>query len=227
MVAPDRVMLVIAEMLGHLLLERGLEDLVGELVRQPVRADQLDPLLLGLGQELLGQPVAGRASCLLLPRSPACQSWSVSSRIRLASSTVFLTVPVSSPNVIGRIDEVVIDCANPESLAKFWARVLGGEPIERDEAWWYILPPGWTQLSFQKVPEVKMVKNRLHLDVLVEDVTAATSRAQLLGARCVGDVHYAKAGTFQVLLDPEGNEWCVVVPASAPQYSDESSPTTH
>jgi predicted enzyme related to lactoylglutathione lyase len=114
--------------------------------------------------------------------------------------------------VIGRIDEVVIDCTNPKALAKFWAQVLGGEPIERDEAWWYILPPSWTQLSFQRVPEVKTVKNRLHLDVLVEDIATATLQAQALGAHCIGDVHHAQAGTFQVLLDPEGNEWCVVVP---------------
>jgi hypothetical protein len=126
--------------------------------------------------------------------------------------------------VIGRIDEVVIDCANPGALATFWAQVLGGEPIERDEAWWYILPPRWTQLSFQRVPEVKTVKNRLHLDVLVEDIAAATLQAQGLGASCIGDVHHAVAGTFQVLLDPEGNEWCLVVPAGALPHSDEGSP---
>ena len=114
--------------------------------------------------------------------------------------------------MIGRIDEVVIDCADPEALAIFWAQVLGGEPIKRDEAWWYILPPRWTQLSFQKVPEVKAVKNRLHLDVLVEDLAAATLQAQELGAHCIGDVRHAEPGTFQVLLDPEGNEWCLVVP---------------
>lgn len=115
--------------------------------------------------------------------------------------------------MIGRIDEVVIDCANPEALARFWAGVLGGEPVERDEAWWYILPPAWTQLSFQRVPEVKSVKNRLHLDVMVEDIAAATRQSQGLGAHCVGDVQHAEAGTFQVLRDPEGNEWCLVVPA--------------
>ena len=115
--------------------------------------------------------------------------------------------------MIGSIDEVVIDCAQPAVLAAFWARVLGGEPVERDEAWWYVVPPGWTQLSFQKVPEGKTVKNRLHLDVRVGDVEAAAVQAEALGARRVGAVHRARAGSFQVLLDPEGNEWCVVEPA--------------
>ncbi|GAA0307571.1 VOC family protein [Kineococcus aurantiacus] len=115
--------------------------------------------------------------------------------------------------MIGTVDEVVIDCAEPAVLAAFWARVLGGEPVGRDEAWWSVVPPGWTQLAFQKVPETKTVKNRLHLDVRVDDVEAAAARAEALGARRVGPVHHDRAGSFQVLLDPEGNEWCVVKPA--------------
>ena len=115
--------------------------------------------------------------------------------------------------MIGSIDEVVIDCAQPGVLAGFWAQVLGGEPVRRDEGWWYVLPPGWTQLSFQKVPEAKTVKNRVHLDVRVQDVEAATLQAEALGARRVGAVHEDRAGSFQVLLDLEGNEWCVVKPA--------------
>lgn len=115
--------------------------------------------------------------------------------------------------MIGSIDEVVIDCADPGTLAAFWSGMLGGEPVERDDAWWYILPPGWTQLSFQKVPEPKSVKNRVHLDVRVDDIEAATAQAEVLGARRVGAVHHDTAGSFQVLLDPEGNEWCVVRPA--------------
>ena len=114
--------------------------------------------------------------------------------------------------MIGSIDEVVIDCHEPAVLAVFWAGVLGGEPTRRDDAWWFVVPPGWTQLSFQKVPEAKSGKNRLHLDVLVTDIEVATGRAEELGARHVGAVHHDRAGSFQVLLDPEGNEWCVVKP---------------
>ena len=117
--------------------------------------------------------------------------------------------------MIGHIDEVVIDCKDPEALATFWASVLGGEPRGRDTAWWYILPPGWTQLSFQKVPEAKTVKNRLHLDVRVDDIAAAADQAERLGARRIGGAHHDTVGSFQVLRDPEGNEWCVVCPAAA------------
>ncbi|MET0788420.1 MAG: VOC family protein [Cellulomonas sp.] len=115
--------------------------------------------------------------------------------------------------MIGRIDEVVFDCANPPALARFWADVLGGTPQGRDDDWHYLDPPGWTRVAFQRVPEGKVVKNRVHLDVEVADIAEATAQAVALGARTVGEVHVDTAGSFQVLLDPEGNEWCVVKPA--------------
>ena len=75
--------------------------------------------------------------------------------------------------MIGRIDEVVVDCANPSVSAQFWSAVLGGVPCARDESWQYVDPPGWTRLAFQTVPEGKTVKNRLHLDVGVSDIAEA------------------------------------------------------
>lgn len=115
--------------------------------------------------------------------------------------------------MIGRIDEVVVDCVDPTVLAQFWSAVLGGEPRERDSFWHYVDPAGWTRLSLQKVPEDKTVKNRLHLDVEVSEIPEATGQAEALGAQRMGDIHRGTAGSFQVLLDPEGNEWCPVQPA--------------
>jgi len=115
-----------------------------------------------------------------------------------------------------------VDCAEPMALAEFWATVLGGEARMRDAAWCYVDPPGWTRLAFQKVPEGKSTKNRLHLDIEVDDVTSATTAAVGLGAVVVGPQHHSPAGSFQVLLDPEGNEWCVVRAAesSSPDEAD-------
>ncbi|WP_258725537.1 VOC family protein [Cellulomonas sp. NS3] len=112
--------------------------------------------------------------------------------------------------MIGRVDEVVIDCADPGLLGRFWADVLGGEHRVRDDDWHTLRSPGSPDLAFQRVPEGKTVKNRLHLDVLVEDIEVGTAQAEALGAVRQGDVHHDVAGSFQVLLDPEGNEWCVV-----------------
>ena len=112
--------------------------------------------------------------------------------------------------MIGRIDEVVFDCADPAALAGFWAQVLGGAVTVRTESWAFIDPPGWTRVAFQKVPEAKQGKNRLHIDIEVSELTEATMRALDLGATKVGNIQHDSAGSFQVLLDPEGNEWCVV-----------------
>ncbi|MEW2014984.1 VOC family protein [Rhodococcus sp. NPDC076796] len=114
--------------------------------------------------------------------------------------------------MIGRMDEVVFDCAEPALLAEFWAEVLGGEPMVRDERWHYVDVPGFTRLAFQRVPEGKSGKNRLHLDVAVSDIDHAVGQAVVLGATVLGERHSDAAGTFQVLLDPEGNEWCLVTP---------------
>ncbi|WP_255454392.1 VOC family protein [Cryobacterium algoricola] len=59
------------------------------------------------------------------------------------------------------------------------------------------------------------MKNRVHLDVRVDDIAAAADLAERLGARRIGEAHHDTAGSFQVLQDPEGNEWCVVSPAAA------------
>lgn len=112
--------------------------------------------------------------------------------------------------MIGRVDEVVFDCQNPAALAEFWSSILGGAPVHRNDAWSFIDPPGWTRLAFQRVPETKEGKNRLHIDVYVDDVPRASATAEALGAVKVGTIHADAVGTFQVLQDPEGNEWCVV-----------------
>ena len=97
----------------------------------------------------------------------------------------------------------------------------GGEVGERDADWCYIFPPGWSQLSFQRVPEIKTIKNRLHIDVAVHDLASASKQAERIGARKVGEVQHTASGSFQVLQDPEGNEWCLVVPGvGAPTRPD-------
>jgi catechol 2,3-dioxygenase-like lactoylglutathione lyase family enzyme len=109
-----------------------------------------------------------------------------------------------------RIDEIVLDCAGPPALARFWSALLGGEPVDRSPDWSYIDPPGFARVAFQRVPEGKTVKNRLHLDLDAGDIAAATAEAVRLGAAPVGGVVSDDNGDFQVLRDPEGNEFCFV-----------------
>jgi hypothetical protein len=140
--------------------------------------------------------------------------------------------------------QVTIDCADPDRMARFWAQALHyqlQEPpagFDTWEAYWRSLgideefddgydavvdPAGiGPRMWFQKVPEPKVGKNRLHLDLSVsggranpieirrERVDAEAERLVNAGASTLrvlsepGIDHYAV-----VMRDPEGNEFCI------------------
>src|ERR1051325_1637372 len=102
-----------------------------------------------------------------------------------------------------RLDQIVVDCREPAALARFWAALLGGTPVDRALGWSHVEPPGWPRISFQPVPEAKAGKNRLHLDISVDDIPAAADAAVRLGATTTGEVVTDEQGSFQVVFDPE------------------------
>ncbi|MFG3499023.1 VOC family protein [Streptomyces sp. NPDC047928] len=108
------------------------------------------------------------------------------------------------------VSEIVFDCADPAALVRFWAALLGGDPVDRSPDWSYVEPPGFVRIAFQRVPEGKAVKNRIHLDLEADDVATAPEEAVRLGAVRVGAVVTDAQGDFQVMRDPEGNEFCFV-----------------
>ncbi|MCK8678568.1 VOC family protein [Streptomyces lichenis] len=109
-----------------------------------------------------------------------------------------------------KVEEIVFDCADPAALVRFWAALLGGDPVDRSPDWSYVDPPDFIRIAFQAVPEGKAAKNRLHLDLNAGDVTAASDAAVALGATRSGGIVTDEWGHFQVLTDPEGNEFCFV-----------------
>jgi predicted enzyme related to lactoylglutathione lyase len=112
-----------------------------------------------------------------------------------------------------RLDKIVVDCADPATLVRFWAALLGGEPVDRAAGWSHVEPPGFPRMAFQPVTGAKSVKNRLHLDIEVDDIAAEVARAVDAGASVVGEAVEDAQGAFQVLRDPAGNEFCLVRPA--------------
>lgn len=112
--------------------------------------------------------------------------------------------------MIGRLGEVVVDCHDPVRLAEFWQGVLGGYVVRQSREWVALEPPHGITVSFQLVPEAKSAKNRVHLDVDVHDLESAVAAAEALGAQRLGEVVHDELGGFQVMLDPEGNEFCLV-----------------
>jgi len=113
---------------------------------------------------------------------------------------------------LGRLDVVAIDCNDPGPLVAFWSQVLGTTVASREDDWIALapVPEGGPHLAFQVVPEPKSGKNRVHLDVNVDDLATATPRVEQLGATRVGNVVVEDDGSYQVMLDPGGNEFCLV-----------------
>ena len=107
------------------------------------------------------------------------------------------------------IKSVTVDCADALVVARFWAAALGSsvdEDSTADKA--YVEAPGWggPNIWFVRVPEPKTVKNRLHLDLRSTDLATATDQALALGATRADDIY--AGGRWQVLRDPEGNQFC-------------------
>ena len=115
---------------------------------------------------------------------------------------------------IGKFLAAVMDCSDPRMLSKFWQQILGGDVDSRTEtAEWVALSgvPGLGYLGFQKVPEPKAAKNRVHVDIDVESIEDAANLAVALGAQKVAEIVEEQTNFFQVMLDPEGNEFCFIL----------------
>ncbi|MEA2522358.1 MAG: hypothetical protein QOI81_2004 [Actinomycetota bacterium] len=109
-----------------------------------------------------------------------------------------------------RLHEVVIDCADPASLAEFWLRFTGYVKRYGDDDWVSIgAADDSVIIGFQRVPESKTVKNRLHLDFAAKDYEGTAREIEALGATRLW-VGQDPKDAFVVLADPEGNEFCIV-----------------
>ena len=136
--------------------------------------------------------------------------------------------------------QVVIDAANPSALAEFWAAAMGyqvqapppgfdswpaflahvGVPEDQWDSKSAVVDPAGSgpRFFFQKVPEPKTVKNRVHVDLQPgaghppaerpDVVRAEVERLVGLGASVLRDVQ-EMGESWVVMADPEGNEFCV------------------
>ncbi len=110
-----------------------------------------------------------------------------------------------------RWSAVTVDCTDPIALAGFWQSLLGGDVVESLPGWRRIVGGGGVPwLTFAPVPEPKVGKNRLHLDLVVDDLTEAVATITELGGSATGEQHRYDEGVVTVMTDIEGNEFCVV-----------------
>jgi predicted enzyme related to lactoylglutathione lyase len=119
-----------------------------------------------------------------------------------------------------RIQCVVIDADDCERLARFWSQALGWRITYESAIEWCFEPPDGSpevdvaaDILFVKVPDRKMVKNRLHFDLRPADQEAQVRRLIELGASRA-NIGQSDDATWVVMADPEGNEFCVLAPCS-------------
>ncbi len=114
-----------------------------------------------------------------------------------------------------RVQCLCIDTSDPAKIASFWQSALGWRRTFEEEDEVVLEPPDGSpedgvvpDLLFLKVPEGKIVKNRLHLDLRPVDQAAEVARLEALGASQIdvgqGDVSWV------VMADPDGNEFDVL-----------------
>ena len=130
-------------------------------------------------------------------------------------------MPMADTRRVARLSDIVIDCAHPASLARFWAAALDGYAVApydeaevqrlqglgifdlEDDPTVLVDGPG-PRLFLQRVPERRRAKNRVHLDLAAVDLDSEVSRLVDLGASVV-----AKYDSHVWLADPQGNDFCV------------------
>jgi hypothetical protein len=117
------------------------------------------------------------------------------------------------------------DAADPHRIAAFWAAALGyvAEPGYDDPDGASIIDPDGAgpAIGFLRVPEAKTAKNRMHIDIRVGGrppwdmaqrenlIRAKVAELTATGATVVREESYGQHLDHVVMLDPEGNEFCV------------------
>ena len=109
-----------------------------------------------------------------------------------------------------RLEEIVVDCRDPVTLARWWQTATGWQVVGEDSDGVELAPaPGQVpSMMFIAVAEHKRHKNRLHLDWVPDDQQAEVERLLSLGASRV-DIGQGSA-SWVVMADPEGNEFCIL-----------------
>ncbi|HEX8768408.1 MAG TPA: VOC family protein [Jatrophihabitans sp.] len=128
-----------------------------------------------------------------------------------------------------RIQCLCIDTTDPDRLATFWQSALDWRRTYQEADEVVLEPPAGSRedgvvpdLLFLRVPEEKVGKNRLHLEVRPQDQAAEVARLEGLGARRV-DVGQGPDVSWVVMGDPDGNEFCVLRPLTQEELASDAS----
>ncbi|WP_327293989.1 MULTISPECIES: VOC family protein [unclassified Streptomyces] len=112
---------------------------------------------------------------------------------------------------------VALDCPEPESLARFYADVLGGKVEQYAEDWYDLYAPGGVRLAFQRAPGYRPPdwpqagdnSQQAHLDFDVDDIEQAQEQVLALGATPLDLDDADGERGFRVYADPAGHPFCL------------------
>ena len=126
---------------------------------------------------------------------------------------------------------VTIDCRDPLRLSEFWGNLLdipASSEHGNDPSWATLGSRSGTspRLTFQRVPEPKTTKVRLHLDVQVDEIEVGRRQVESLGGWWSGTRHDYDEGVVLVMFDPEGHEFCLIEYFESAVPDVEPEPTT-
>jgi len=115
-----------------------------------------------------------------------------------------------------KVGFLVIDTADPERLAPFWCSLLAvSVDTAIGDGEFLVLSPTADGLTvgFQRVAEPKTGKNRLHLDLIVDDLDEATAEIEKFGGRWLepGKIRELEGFQWCCMADPGGNEFDIDV----------------
>lgn len=162
-----------------------------------------------------------------MPRAPSCRQFRTRSVAGIGRDYRAVCRCAAADTVwMARLADIVIDCARPAALARFWAaalddydiapyddeelerlRSIGIHDVEDDPSVLVEATSDQPRLWFQRVPEAKQLKNRVHLDLRADDLDNEVTRLTALGATVLNGQPVAD---LVVMRDPEGNEFCLL-----------------
>lgn len=117
---------------------------------------------------------------------------------------------------IATMRSVVLDCPDPQALARFYGEMLDWKQAYADEEWVTLHGDGATRLCFQLATDYHPPRwpdpvhpQQFHLDVTVADLDTAEEAVLALGATKTESQPAGPGGNFRVFLDPAGHPFCL------------------
>lgn len=153
-------------------------------------------------------PIVALGATVLLPASDSGFPWTVMADPEGGEFCVFVR-DAHPPDRPARVLALVVDTADNDSSqagAQWWAEVLGGRSADDGRGFWWVAEvPGlpFETIDMIPVPEPKSVKNRIHWDLVCDDLPALRDRGATVLATPTD------ATPWHVCADPQGNEFCV------------------